>query len=139
MVSNATRGTIAAQQSKTKGCPDSIMRNISYMRAGGATQPRRLRASEIMQTVRSRIPTPSQASERRILNLDQWRPNLADSVEEMLSSALVAQDKELARILQEVDKITKSLKSDAPDTHTPSDILQLNPLCSIHQYAQVSG
>jgi diguanylate cyclase (GGDEF)-like protein len=108
-----------------------MRRNISYMRAGGATQPRRLRASEIIQTVRSRIHTASQASERRVLNLDQWRPNLEDSVEEMLSSALVAQDKELARILQEVDKITKSLKSDAPDTQTLSDTLHRTALCAI--------
>ena len=91
----------------------------------------RLRASEIIQTVRSRIRTPSQASERRILNLDQWRPNLEDSVEEMLSSALVAQDKELARILQEVDKISKSLKSEAPDTQTLSDTLRRTALCAI--------
>jgi len=77
------------------------------------------------------MPTPSHASERRILNLDQWRPNLQDSVDEMLSSALVAQDKELARILQEVDKITKSLKSDAPDTQTLSDTLHRTALCAI--------
>jgi diguanylate cyclase (GGDEF)-like protein len=94
-------------------------------------QSRRLSTSEIIQTVRSRIPKPSQSSERRILNLDQWRPNLEDSVEEMLSSALVAQDKELARILQEVDKITKSLKSDAPDTQTLSDTLHRTALCAI--------
>jgi diguanylate cyclase (GGDEF)-like protein len=91
----------------------------------------RLNAAEIIQTVRSRIPTPIQASERRILNLDQWKPNLEDSVEEMLSSALVAQDKELARILLEVDKITKSLKSDAPDTQTLSDTLHRTALCAI--------
>ena len=91
----------------------------------------RLNATEIIQTVRSRIATPSQASERRILNLDQWRPKLEDSVEEALSSALVAQDKELARILHEVDKITKSLKSEAPDTQTLSDTLHRTALCAI--------
>jgi len=91
----------------------------------------RLNATEIIQTVRSRIPTPSQASERRILNLDEWKPKLEDSVEEALSSALVAQDKELARILQEVDKLTKSLKSEAPDTQTLSDTLHRTALCAI--------
>jgi diguanylate cyclase (GGDEF)-like protein len=108
-----------------------MSRNISYMKAGGATLRHRLNASEIIQTLQSRIPTPSQGSERRILNLDQWKPNLEDSVEEALSSALVAQDKELARILQEVDKITKSLKSDAPDTQTLSDTLHRTALCAI--------
>jgi diguanylate cyclase (GGDEF)-like protein len=101
------------------------------MKAGGPMLRHRLNATEIIQTVRSRIPTPSQASERRILNLDQWRPNLEDSVEEALSSALVAQDKELARILQEVDKLTKSLKSEAPDTQTLSDTLHRTALCAI--------
>src|SRR6266853_2281019 len=108
-----------------------MRRNISYLRAGGAMLRHRLNATEIIQTVRSRIATPSQASERRILNLDQWRPKLEDSVEEALSSALVAQDKELARILHEVDKITKSLKSEAPDTQTLSDTLHRTALCAI--------
>jgi diguanylate cyclase (GGDEF)-like protein len=108
-----------------------MRRNISYLKAGGAMLRHRLNATEIIQTVRSRIPTPSQATERRILNLDQWKPKLEDSVEEALSSALVAQDKELARILQEVDKLTKSLKSEAPDTQTLSDTLHRTALCAI--------
>jgi len=108
-----------------------MRRNIAYIKAGGATLRQRLNANEIIQTVRSRIPTPSQAAERRILNLDQWKPKLEDSVEEALSSALVAQDKELARILQEVDKLTKSLKSDVPDTQTLSETLHRTALCAI--------
>jgi two-component system cell cycle response regulator len=56
---------------------------------------------------------------------------MEDSVDEMLSSALVAQDKELARILQEVDKISKSLKSEAPDTQTISNTLQRTVLCAV--------
>ena len=91
----------------------------------------RLNATEIIQTVQSRIPTSGQASERRILNLDEWKPRLEDSLEEALSSALVAQDKELARILQEVDKLTKSLKSETPDTQTLSDTLHRTALCAI--------
>jgi two-component system cell cycle response regulator len=56
---------------------------------------------------------------------------MEDSLEEMLSSALLAQDKELARILQEVDKISKSLKSEAPDNQTISDTLQRTVLCAV--------
>jgi diguanylate cyclase (GGDEF)-like protein len=93
--------------------------------------PTRLRASEARQPVRSRMPAPNRASERRILSLDRWRPNLEDSVDEMLSSALLAQDKELASILEEVDKISKSLKSEAPDTQTISNTLQRTVLCAI--------
>lgn len=95
--------------------------------------PGRIRSSDIAQTVRSRFPAPSQASERRILSLDQRRPNLEDSVDEMLSSALVAQDKELAHILEEVDKISKTLKSQAPDAQTLSNTLQRTVLCAVKQ------
>jgi len=108
-----------------------MRRNIPYLRAGGATQPRRLRDREITQTVRCRIPISSQASERKILRMDTWRPNLESSLDEMLSSALVAQDKELARILQEVDKISKSLKSEAPDAQALTNTLQRTALCAV--------
>jgi diguanylate cyclase (GGDEF)-like protein len=49
----------------------------------------------------------------------------------MLSSAVVAQDKELARILQEVDKISKSLKSEAPDAQALTNTLQRTALCAV--------
>ncbi len=93
----------------------------------------RLRTSEITQTARSRISTQDQAFEREVLSLDRWRPNFEDSVDEMLASALVAQDKELAHILQEVDKISKTLKSEAPDTQTLSTTLERTVLCAVKQ------
>jgi diguanylate cyclase (GGDEF)-like protein len=110
-----------------------MRRTIPYRRPGGAAQPGPLRASDITQTVRSRFPAPSHTSERRILSLDQRRPNLQDSVDEMLSSALLAQDKELAHILQEFDKISKTLKSEAPDTQRLSNTLQRTVLCAVRQ------
>src|SRR5713101_707952 len=110
-----------------------MRRNIPYLRAGGAMRSGRLRASEITQTARSRISTQDQAFEREVLSLDPWRPNFEDSVDEMLASALVAQDKELAHILQEVDKISKTLKSDAPDTQTLSNTLERTVLCAVKQ------
>src|SRR6266436_3089506 len=105
--------------------------NIPYLNAGGATQPRRLHTREITQSVRRRISTPSQASERRILSMDRRRPNLEDSFDEMLSSALVAQDKELARLLQEVEKISKSLKSEALDSQALKNTLHRTVLCAV--------
>jgi two-component system cell cycle response regulator len=110
-----------------------MRRNIAYLRAGGVMPPGRLRAGETTRTVRSRIPTPDQASDRRILSLDRWKSSLEDSVEEMLSSALVAQDKELARILHDVDQISKGLQSEAPDTQTLSNTLQRAVLCAVKQ------
>ncbi len=51
----------------------------------------------------------------------------------MLSSALVAQDKELARILLELDKISRTLKSEKPDTRTLSNTLQRTVMCAVKQ------
>ena len=93
----------------------------------------RVRAREIMQTVRSRIPPSVQAYDRRILSLDRWESNLYDSVDEMRSSGLVAQDKKLTSILHEVDQISESLKSKAPDIQTLSDTLERAVLCAVRQ------
>jgi diguanylate cyclase (GGDEF)-like protein len=51
----------------------------------------------------------------------------------MLSSALVAQDKELAHILLEVDHISKALKSEFPNTETIHNSLQRAALCAVKQ------
>ena len=64
---------------------------------------------------------------------DRWKYGAEDSVEDALSSALVAQDQELARILQEVDKISKTLKSATPDTRTLSSTLQRTVMCAVKQ------
>ena len=112
---------------------ETMRRNIPYMRAGAAMPPGRLRASAIPQTARSRIATPNQGAERNILVMDRWNSNSEDSVDEMLSSALVAQDKELAHLLEEVDKISKTLKSEAPETQTLSNALQRTVLCAVKQ------
>jgi diguanylate cyclase (GGDEF)-like protein len=81
----------------------------------------------------SRILASGEASDRRILSLERWKPNLDDSVDEVLSSALVAQDKELAGLLEDVDQISKSLKSDAPETQTLRDTLRRTVLCAVRQ------
>ena len=110
-----------------------MRRNVSYNSTEDTMPPGRLRASEITQTVRSRIPPSGQVSDRRILSLDRWESNLYDSVDEMRSSGLVAQDKKLARILHEVDQISEALNSEAPDIQTLSDTLQRAVLCAVKQ------
>lgn len=61
------------------------------------------------------------------------RNNLQESLDEGLTSALLAQDKELTRILQEVDNISKDLKSSSPDTQALNNALQRTVLCAIKQ------
>jgi diguanylate cyclase (GGDEF)-like protein len=58
---------------------------------------------------------------------------MEDSMDQMLSSALVAQDKELAHILREVDRISKALKSESLDNRTLSNTLKRTVLCAVKQ------
>jgi diguanylate cyclase (GGDEF)-like protein len=57
--------------------------------------------------------------------------NCRESVDEILLSGLLSQDKELARILKEVDEVSKSLKSEEVDAQTLSDTLQRTVLYAI--------
>jgi diguanylate cyclase (GGDEF)-like protein len=60
----------------------------------------------------------NQAPNRRVLSIERWKRAPKETVEGMLSSALLASDSELAQILQEVGEISKTLRSDAPDKQT---------------------
>jgi diguanylate cyclase (GGDEF)-like protein len=67
------------------------------------------------QAVQSRTPLSNQTPNRRVLLIERWKRASEKTLEGMLSSALLASDSELAQILQEVEEISKTLKSDAPD------------------------
>src|SRR5580692_9485663 len=110
-----------------------MRRNASDLRAEEQAQSRRLRTTDITAAVFSRTRIHKQSPERSILSLDQDKPNLGESVDEMLSSALLAQDKELAGILQEVDRFSKGLKSESQDDQTFSNTLQRAVLCAVKQ------
>lgn len=55
---------------------------------------------------------------RRIVRLDRRHRPAEAAIDELLSSALLASDYELDQILHEVDKISRALKLDAPDSKT---------------------
>jgi len=74
-----------------------------------------------------------QVSKRRMMSQDCWNSDPEESLDTVLSCALVAQDKELARILQELDKISKTLNSEMPDTRTLTDTLQRTVMCAVKQ------
>ena len=93
----------------------------------------RLRAGEITQTPQLADFPIEAGFPRRILSLNRWRPNLEDSVDEMLSSGLIAQDKEFARTLHEMDQMFDALNSDAPDTQALSDTLRRAVVCAVKQ------
>jgi diguanylate cyclase (GGDEF)-like protein len=85
------------------------------------------------QEANYRRSASNQTSNHRVLRMDLRRPKSAESVDEILSSALLAQDKELAHLVHEVDEILKTLKSDAPETRAVSNALQRTVLCAVKQ------
>lgn len=57
----------------------------------------------------------SETPSRRVLSMGQWKRHSEKALEAVLCSALMASDNELGHILHEVDEISKTLKSNAPD------------------------
>jgi hypothetical protein len=58
------------------------------------------------------------ASNRRPFPIDGRKDISQKDLEGMLSSALLAADKEFGHVLHEVDEISKALKTEAPDAQT---------------------
>jgi len=61
--------------------------------------------------------------------------NLQESWDEKLTPEFLSQDRNLAKILQEIDDISKALKSNPLDVHAFSEALQRTALCAIWQSA----
>lgn len=61
------------------------------------------------------------------------QPRVNESVEDMLSSALLAQDKQLAGLIREVDEALKNLKSESPASHAVTDALHRTVLCAVKE------
>lgn len=75
-----------------------------------------LRQSKFGQAARARRARTNRSSCLRIKRVDQRHGPAEAALEESLSSALLASDRELGQIVREVDEIANTLKSGAPDT-----------------------
>jgi diguanylate cyclase (GGDEF)-like protein len=65
------------------------------------------------------VSNPSrQTSRREILSIERWKHISEKGLESALSSALLASDKDLRQVVDEVDDLSKTLKSDLADKHT---------------------
>jgi diguanylate cyclase (GGDEF)-like protein len=73
------------------------------------------------------------SSNHRVLVIDRHKLNLPNLLEEGLTSAYSSHDKDLAVILQEVDDISKTLKSNPLDAQALSETLHRTVLCAIRQ------
>jgi diguanylate cyclase (GGDEF)-like protein len=59
-----------------------------------------------------------QTSRREILSVERWKHISEKGLESVLSSALLASDRDLRQVVDEVDDLSKALRSDLPDKHT---------------------
>jgi len=114
-----------------KGKVNSVKRALPFLLArdllaeGSPSRGRTARRTAI------RTPATNQKS-------SQWvppsgRPNSEESLEDMLSSALLVQDKELSGIVHEVDELLKTIKADTPENQAVSNTLQRAVLCAVKQ------
>jgi len=90
-----------------------------------------LPSSHVVWKTRSRKRALDQASGRGILA--RGRPKSGESLEEMLTSAILFQDKELSGIVQEVDELLKTIKTDTPQAQAVSNTLERTVLCALKQ------
>ena len=88
--------------------------NIRFLKASMPRPTRRRRCGEIATAFSSRLLARNR-----------------EAVDEILLSGLLAQDKELASILHEVDAVSKDLKSAELDTQTISETMQRTVLYAI--------
>lgn len=70
------------------------------------------------QVARLRTALPKQIANRKVIAMGRKNGPRENGLAESLSSALQAADSEFGQILQEVDEISRLLKSDHPDTQT---------------------
>jgi diguanylate cyclase (GGDEF)-like protein len=69
--------------------------------------------------------------DRSVLTIDRHQTNLRKLSDDELTSKLLSQDKDLALILQEVDDISKTLRSNPPDTEALREALHQSVLCIV--------
>jgi diguanylate cyclase (GGDEF)-like protein len=77
-----------------------------------------LQAEKSPQPARLTTELPKQTSNRKVLAMNRRNGRPENGLAENLSCALQAADSEFGHILQEVDEISKLLRSHSPDTQT---------------------
>src|SRR5580693_4483655 len=77
-----------------------------------------LQADKSSQATRLKTELPKQISNRKIISMGRKSVSPENDLAENLCSALQAADSEFGQILQEVDEISKLLKSAHPDTQS---------------------
>src|ERR1700680_3894486 len=116
-----------------KGRPNHVRRTLPFLRAAETITRDPVQRGGGVQGTGYRRSALKKASNRRVLAMDRWKPKSQESLDELLSSALLVQDKELAHTVHDVDEILKALKSDTPETQAVSNALKRTVLCALKQ------
>src|SRR5260370_42356668 len=78
--------------------------------------------------------TGRQPSTRNVVSMDRSEPlRVVESLEETLSSAILADDAGLDEIVHEIDQISNTLKAKDSDAQTLAKALQRAVLCAVKQ------
>jgi diguanylate cyclase (GGDEF)-like protein len=100
----------------------------------GDAPPRDVPTVSKSSAKRRAIPVENPLAQSPIRELlADYRPKSGETLNEMLSSAILAQDKELAGILHEVDNLLKTIRAEDPETQAVSSALQRTVLCAVKQ------
>jgi len=128
---------ITEMQRKRKQRRDySTGRDVSQPGGKDSLPGARSQSGEFLEENRFPKIDSSHGPSRRVLVMGRHKINSLESLDEGLTSALLSQDKDLARILKEVDNISKNLKSNSPDPQAISGALHRTVLCAIKQSLQ---
>jgi diguanylate cyclase (GGDEF)-like protein len=91
-------------------------------------------AGALKATTSPTVSAGSRASSRKLVAINHSKDaSSTETVDETLLSALSAQDRELSLVLEEVDEVSKTLRSDDPHTGALSRALQRATLCAVRQ------
>lgn len=99
-------------------------------------RPRGLKmmTSERAEKTRAAQPSAARSSLLNVLSMDRSKSaREGESLEEMLSSAMLAEDSELDGIVREIDQITNTLRSNESDTKALTQALNRAVLCAVKQ------
>jgi diguanylate cyclase (GGDEF)-like protein len=92
-----------------------------------------LRRSNGAQTHHFKADRSNQTSRREILSLESWKHISEMGLENVLSSALLASDNDLREVVDEVDELSRVLKSNTPDKQAAGVVLHPAVWCAVKQ------
>lgn len=102
-----------------------------FLLSGERLEGERSEHDDVVLEIADGTLTSDPECSKRILSMPSPKPK--ESLDDMLTSALLVQDKELAGIIREVDEILRNIKALTPETRAVSNALLRTVLCAVKQ------